>query len=276
MSIDVHSGPRMPAVRNAVAVLRKLASSATPVPAAAFVRTLGIPRSSTYQLLQVLIDEGLVLHVPESRGYVLGVGAFELGSAYLRHQPLENLARPLLQRLSGHIHETVQLGILHGRETLYLIKEEPRRRTTLVTDVGVRLPAHLTASGRSMLAALPPSQVLALFPASSAFVDRTGVGPRSLRELRAELREDAARGWSIEQDSVTEGISCIAAAVFDRTGMPVASIVTSFRTERHQWDTSEIALHVVATARELSRRLGADLPKTPLPAAEAPAVRRTG
>jgi DNA-binding IclR family transcriptional regulator len=44
---------------------------------------------------------------------------------------------------------TAHLGVLHGRETLYLIKEQPRRPVLLVTDVGVRLPAHLTAVGAS-------------------------------------------------------------------------------------------------------------------------------
>jgi DNA-binding IclR family transcriptional regulator len=261
MSDPALAGPRVPAVRNAVAVLRKLAGSAQPVPAAAIVRTLGIPRSSAYQLLQVLVEEGLVAHVPESRGYVLGVGTFELGTAYLRHQPLENLARPLLRRLSGNLGETAQLGVLHGREMLYLLKEEPKRRTALVTDIGVRLPAHLTASGRSILATLPISQLVALFPRPEVFVDRTGVGAHSLRELRTVLREDAARGWSIERDSVTEGITCVAAAAFDRTGMAAASVVVSFRTERYGTVPENVTRHVLATARELSRRLGADLPE---------------
>ena len=72
------TGPRMPAVRNAVGVLHRLASSTRPLPAGALARALDIPRSSIYQLLQVLIDEGLVVHVPETRAYTLSVGVFEL------------------------------------------------------------------------------------------------------------------------------------------------------------------------------------------------------
>lgn len=254
------SGPKMPAVRNAVAVLRKLASSAKPLPAGALARSLDMPRSSTYQLLQVLIDEGLVVHVPESRSYTLSVGVFELGSAYLRHQPLEHLARPLLTKLAQRIGETAQLGILQGNETLYLLKESPARSTALVTDIGVRLPAHLTASGRSLLFGLPAKQVMAFFSGPASFPSMTGNGPTSLRELRQVLQDDAARGWSIENGSVTDGITCIAAPARDHSGRPVASVVTSFPSERHAYTSDEIAVEVVRTANELTRRLGGSIP----------------
>jgi len=249
-------GPRMPAVRNSISLLRRLAGSARPLSAAALARALNMPRSSIYQMLQVLIDEGLVTHVPEDRTYTLGVGVFELGSAYLRHQPLEHLARPLLVKLAQKLGETAQLGILQGNETLYLLKEQPLHFTALVTEIGVRLPAHLTASGRSMLAGLPAKQVLAFFSGPASFPSLTGIGPSSIRTLMQVVREDQQRGWSVEEGNVTEGISCIAAAVRDQSGRPVASIVTSFTTTRHVGEYEAIAKEIVHAANELTHRLG--------------------
>ncbi len=250
-------GPKIPALRSGIAILRHLASSPSPVPAGAIVRHFGLPRSSVYQLLNVLADEGLVVHIPEARGYKLAVGVFELGSAYIRHQPVEHLARPLITKLVGQINETVHLGILHGHETLYLIKEQPQKPTSLVTAVGVRLPAHLTATGRSMLSWLSAEQIMATFATTRTFVDRTGRGPRNLRELKAMLAKERARGWSIEAGSVTEGITCIAAAALDHNDLPVASVATSFRLRSvppSQWPT--VALHVVRAANALTKRLG--------------------
>ncbi|MEO5778730.1 MAG: IclR family transcriptional regulator C-terminal domain-containing protein, partial [Arthrobacter oryzae] len=43
--------------------------------------------------------------------------------------------------------------------------------------VGVRLPSHLTASGRAILAALPKSQVRALYPNTAAFTARHETEP---------------------------------------------------------------------------------------------------
>ena len=76
-----------------------------------------------------------------------------------------------------------------------LIEERAPRRPALVTDVGVRLPAHLTATGRAMLAQLPREQVRALYPDAGVFADRTGRGPRTPRELRDLVRTVRGQGF---------------------------------------------------------------------------------
>ncbi|NDU72881.1 helix-turn-helix domain-containing protein [Actinomadura sp. DSM 109109] len=249
---------QVPAARRALAVLRLLAGAPGPLPASAIARSLGLPRSSAYHLLTAMAEEGFVSYVPEERRWGLGVAAFEIGSAYLRHEPLERLARPLLRRLVDRVGEIAQLGVLHGAETLYLLKEQPPRHATLVTDVGVRMPAQLTASGRSILAHLPPAQVRALFPGRfpGRFVDRTGRGPATLRDLRRTLAGDARRGWAVEDGHVTEGFASIAACAFDHTGHPTAAITVTFRREDHPeagWPA--LAVQVRATAAALTARL---------------------
>jgi DNA-binding IclR family transcriptional regulator len=250
----------MPALRHGVAVLRFLAGKPGPVGAVAIARGLGLPRSSTYQILQVLTDEGLVVHIPDAQGFTLAVGVFELGSAYLRHQPLELLARPLLNRLMLTVNLTAHVGILYGHETVYLLKEQPARATTLVTDIGVRLPAHLTATGRAMLAMLPPSQVMAIYASRGAFIQRTERGPKTLRELRTLLAHDRERGFSVEDGHTTDGVTCIAAAAVDHNGMPVASFSVSFLSD--QLPPGEAHVRVGEATREaaaqLTRRIKGD------------------
>lgn len=77
------------------------------------------------------------------------------------------------------------------------------RQEPLVTDVGVRLPAQLTASGRALLAGLPAAQVRALFPDATAFVDRHDLGPRRLSELRRLLGEVRRAGYADEDGEVS-------------------------------------------------------------------------
>ena len=218
----------VPAARQALAILSVLAARPGPVSAAVLAREVGLPRSTTYHLLAELQAADFVVHLPEDRAYGLGVAAFEIGSAYLRHDPLERLARPVLARLVEQTHQTAQLGILQGNETVYLLKEQPQTPLTLITDVGVRLPAHLTASGRAMLAHLPAAQVRALYPTPAAFVSRTGEGPRSLRELRELIRREQRQGYAEENGQVSRGFASVAATVFDHGGRPVASIAVTF------------------------------------------------
>lgn len=251
------SSSKIPAVRQAVGVLRRLAASPQPLPAAALARSLDVPRSSMYHLLNVLVDEGLVVHLPERHSYGLGLGVFELGSAYLRHDPLEHLARPLLVRLTNSVGDTAHLGILHGSELLYLLKVQPEHPTTLVTDVGVRLPAHLTASGRALLAHLPNEHVRALFPNKSSFVTRTGAGPSNLPELRRMLAAERRQGWAVEDGFVTPDVASIAAPAFDHNGHPVASIAVPFRSSARTPESwPDLAQHVAHAADALTHRLG--------------------
>ncbi|WP_052664132.1 IclR family transcriptional regulator [Nitriliruptor alkaliphilus] len=248
---------RIPAATRTVALLRELARSPRPVTATTVARALDLPRSTVYHLLAVLEREGLVVHLPEERRWGLGVGAFEIGSAYLRHDGLSRLAGHLLRDLATTTGATTHLGVLDGRDTLYLLKEQPARGAALVTEVGVRLPAHLTASGRSLLAAASRAQVTALYPDAAAFGDRTGRGPRTRAALRRVLDEEAARGWSHEDGEVTAGVWSVAAVARDHTGRAVASIGASHRaSDARPGDATHLAEDVVATADRLTGRLG--------------------
>ena len=174
-----------PAAAHALDVLALIARRGEPVPAAAIARDLGLPRSSVYHLLGVLVDRGYVRHLPEERRYGLGLAAYELGSAYQRQAPLERMARGVMDRLVDQTGHNAHLAVLHGRDVLYVIEQRAPGRPLLVTDVGVRLPAALTASGLAMLAALPAAQVRALYPDRAALVQRDGRGPSSTTRLRA-------------------------------------------------------------------------------------------
>jgi len=254
----------VPALRRGLAVLGVLAGRAGPVTAGAVARELGLPRSTTYHLLGELVAAGFVTHLPEERRYGLGLAAFELGSAYLRHDPLERLARPVLGALIERTGYTAHLGVLHGREALYLLREQPAGpHATVVTDVGVRLPAHLPASGRAMLGHLPAAQVRALFPDRASFVNRTGRGAAHLPALRRQLAAARRRGWTVEDGYVTPGFASVAAAVFDHAGHPIAAISTTFR---HSCDGPaecggtwpDLATETRKAAAELSTRIGGD------------------
>lgn len=159
-----------PAASHAIALLQLLARRGAPQPAASLARDLGIPRSSAYRLLAVLREAGFVSHADGDGRWGLGVAAYELGSAYTRQQPLQRIARPALSRLVEKTGHNAHLAVLHGHDVLYVIEERAPGRPLLVTDVGVRLPASLTASGMAMLAQLPAAQLRALYPSRDDFV----------------------------------------------------------------------------------------------------------
>jgi len=246
-----------PAASHALAVLRLLAKHTEPVPASAIARDLDLPRSSVYHLLGVLQDQGFVVHLADERRYGLGVAAFELGSAYTRQAPLQRMARGSLVRLVDATKHNAHLAILHGRDVLYVIEERAPGRQPLVTDVGVRLPSQLTASGLAMLASLPPQQVRALFPSRDAFVQRHGLGPTTLHALRALLSRVRRDGFATENGTVTPDFASVAAPVLDHVGHPVAGVAVTFPLDEIDPGVrGELADAVTRVAADLSRRLG--------------------
>jgi len=240
---------QVPAATRTLRVLRFLASQADPVTLQAIATALRIPRSTAYHLLSVMVEEGFVVHLADEHRYGLGVAAFEVGSGYARQAPLQRLARRHLATLVDTVGQSAHLAVLHGRDVLYVLEERAPGRAPLVTDVGVRLPAHLTASGRAILAALTPVQVRALYPDRSVFVDRHGVGPSSPSALRALLSETRQRGYAMEDGEVTPGFASVAAVVHDHNGHPAAGVAVTFASA----EPPDLPSTIAATRRTASR-----------------------
>ena len=140
-----------------------------------------------------MIAEGFVTHVEDEHRYGLGVAAFEVGSGYTRQAPLQRIARRPLAELVDALGESGHLAVLHGREVFYVLEERAAGRPPLVSDVGVRLPAQITASGRAILAALPAASSGHSFPIATRSCHGTGPGrPASPRSPRSSPRPVSA------------------------------------------------------------------------------------
>jgi DNA-binding IclR family transcriptional regulator len=247
--------PQVPAADQTLRILSFLAGQRGPVAAGTIAATLGIPRSSVYHLLGALVEHGFVVHLPAERRFGLGPAAFELAGGYARQEPLARLGRPLVAALADRVGESAHLAVMTGRDVLYIVEERAPRRPALVSDVGVRLPAHLTATGRAMLAAMPRAQVRALYPDAGAFADRTGRGPGRPSELRDVLREVRARGYAVEDSEVSLGLRSVGVAVTDHAGWPAAAVAVTW-PEDAAVSADDLVPAVAEAAASLGRRIG--------------------
>jgi DNA-binding IclR family transcriptional regulator len=220
--------PYMPGVDSALRVLVFLGSQRGPVRAATVQRELDLPRSSTYRLLATLEQRGFVIRIESEGRYGLGLAAFELSSGFSRQEPLTRVAGPLLARLVDQVGESAHLSVLHGRDVIYLVEERARRRPSLVTEVGVRLPSDITASGRAMLSLLQPAQLRATFPSDADFSARRAQPRLNYWRLRTLLADVRIAGFATEVEEVTPGISSVAVGISDHVGWPAAAIAITF------------------------------------------------
>ncbi|WIM92778.1 IclR family transcriptional regulator [Actinoplanes oblitus] len=243
-----------PAAHHTLRILGYLSAQRGPVPAATITTALGLPRSTVYRLLGVMEQHGFVIHYPEVERYGIGLAAFELSSGFARQEPLARLGAPILAALVDRVRQSAHLSVLHGRDVIYLVEERAPGRPPLVTNVGVRLPSHITASGRAQLAALPDVQLRALFPNRAAFAGRAEGSPTRLSELRAILIRERRQGYALEDGEVTEGLVSVAVAIRDRSGWPIAGIAVTY-PQVPAPDRPHLVAEVRHHANELARRI---------------------
>ena len=241
---------QVPAADATLRILSYLARQRGSVPAGTIALALDLPRSTTYHLLSTLLDHGYVVN--GDRRWALGVRAHDLGTGYVRQEPLALVGRNLVTRLADSAGENAHLAVLHGRDVVYVVEGRAPGRPSLVSNVGVRLPAHLTASGRSMLALMSRDQVLALYPDDAALTARGDVSV-TRRELGRVLRATRERGFASENGEITPGFASIAVPVVDRVGWPMAAIAVTF--VEGQADEEALAQSARSVAVEISRRL---------------------
>ncbi|CAB4587488.1 unannotated protein [freshwater metagenome] len=246
---DMPDKPQVPAADHTLRILTYLATQRVSVPAATIATALGIPRSTAYHLLSTLAEHGFVVN--GDRRWALGPAAHDLGTGYVRQQPLTLAGRSIVTGLVDSVAHNAHLAVLLGREVVYVIEERAPGRPSLITDVGVRLPAHLTASGRSMLAAMSREQILAVYPDDAALSVR-GEHTMTRKELIEELRLTRGRGYATEFGEITAGLSSVAVPILDRVEWPIASLALTFAGEP---PVDELVNALKTAAAELSRRL---------------------
>lgn len=234
------------------------------------VDRLGLPRASVHELVGTLEERGyLTVDPSRPNHYMLGVHAFQLGSAYERKLDLIREGNRVATKAVANCNETMQMTILDRTDVVFIAKVDSTQSVRLVSDVGRRLPAHCTAGGKALLAAVDDSTLYAMYPANGRLPMMTPSSINSVDVLKAQLKAVRARGWAVEHCESNDNVSCVAAPVRDRSGRTVAAMSLSVPTVRWSTEREEVlASQVVESARELSTALG-HLPLMPTATADA-------
>jgi DNA-binding IclR family transcriptional regulator len=205
-----------------------------------------------------MMDEGFVVHYPEVQAYGLSRLLSEIGTSSIRTERLGRLATPLLERLvaGAAIPVVAHLAVLSGPDVMYVARIQGFRAPTTVSRIGVRLPAHLTATGRSLLAGLSASQVTALYPHDRDLIVRAGAGPRTRSELDRILGRARSDGWADEDGEISPDYASVGAASVDSNGYPVAAVGVTYRTDAADAASrAALGASVRSTADALTARL---------------------
>jgi IclR family acetate operon transcriptional repressor len=222
-------------------------------------RHVSLHPSTAHRLLASLIDCGYAAQSPTTGRYRLGRKVLELASgSKARDARLRSVARPHLEAIREAVDESANLVSLDGMAAIYLDQVESRRAVRLFAEPGRRVPAHTSGAGKAMLA-FQDDGVLDKLYASEPFERLT---PHTITEavaLRAELGKVRQRGYALDNEEHEEGVSCLAAPVFDNLGHACAAISVSAPSERlRRCGFVELGEMLARHARAISSELGYD------------------
>lgn len=256
-----HGSGEVPAVARAVAVLDCLAQQRAPMSLARLASGLQLPKSSVHALCGTLLAHGYLRRQGDG-SFFIGPRVMPLADAFVAGTHVATEFNALWDAAQASPEETVILSVLDGHDTVYVAARDGCRPLGLAFRVGMRLPAHLAASGKAMLAWQPVEVVRQLFPSGRL---PAPLGPhrdaQTLADFEAELAEVRRSGFSVDSEGVREGVHCYGAAVFDAACVAVAgvgvcvqhAVVDPESRERH-------AATVRAVAARLTERLGGSFP----------------
>lgn len=213
---------KAPAISRAAAILRLLGKSDAPLGLQAIARELGLVPSTCLYVLRALVAEELVAFDPGTKRYSLEAGVLTLARQWLRRNQFNDLAQPMLDRISQAFGLTM-LGVqIFGLDHIVVTAmSQSSQNFQLSTQIGSRFPALISATGRCIAA-------YGNYP-EAELRDRFGAlrwdEPPSFEEWRSQVAEAREQGVAVDAGHYISGVTVVAAPVWKSRGRPSHALV---------------------------------------------------
>jgi DNA-binding IclR family transcriptional regulator len=219
-------------------------------------RRLGVSGPTLFRILATLAARG---YVAKADGrYRLTLKAWEIGAKAVRRIALRDVARPFLERLLAATGETVHLSVLQGDGIVIIDKLDSPHPVRVDTFVGLRAPAHCSATGKAILAFQPPEVVSALLPERLPRYTAATITER--RAFDAELAEVRRAGWARNREEWREGVCAAAVPTRNAAGEVVGSLSVTVPTPR--FSASALRTTLVPALKRIGAALSAEVART--------------
>ncbi|MEZ2389132.1 IclR family transcriptional regulator [bacterium RCC_150] len=208
-------------------------------------RRSGLPKSTVHRLLRRLGDLGIIEdHGP---GYRLGIKLVRMVSS-MPVDLMRELSLPHMAQLQAWSNESVHFGVLRGGDVVVLQALFPPTEAPPIGEAGTRVPAHLSALGRAMLAYLPNEELdEVLGPDLAARTPKSMTDPVLIRTALELIR---INGYASQRDEVVMGLGNIAAPILIK-GRPMGAVALQMDSFKPM--TDQLVNAVKVTAHRITR-----------------------
>jgi IclR family KDG regulon transcriptional repressor len=249
-------------LERAFGLLEAIAHARQGIGLAELSKKVGLHNSTTFHLVKTMVALGYIRQDRDKR-YRIGRSLFALAAGSLDEVELVSLAIPVLEDLTEATGESGHFAVRSGDSVVVIAKTSGSGAFQLTNRVGITRPAHGTALGKVLLAALTPSQL-------DRFLENhelTALTPKTITEpeqLRQEIREVARTGVAYDDGEFNAEVRCVAVPVHDFTGQVVGALGISGPIWRLSIPMLQKQTELVKdAAQRLSAELGQQVERTP-------------
>jgi DNA-binding IclR family transcriptional regulator len=249
-------GGGVQSIERAFAILEEIARSREGISLANLSSRVGLHNSTTFHLVKTMVSLGYVRQLMDKR-YRVGRPLFVLAANALDDVEMVSLAMPILEDLSRETGEAGHFAVRMGDSVVVMARTGGSGAFQLAERMGIVRPAHCTALGKVILAALRPEK-LDLFLERAELRAFTAKTITDVAALRRELDEVRRAGIAFDDGEFDAELRCVGVPVKDFSGRLIGAIGISGPI----WRLSIQALQsraklVEAAAARLSAEFGA-------------------
>lgn len=225
----------VPAIERADIVLTTIAQTSEKVKLIDICKKSGINKSSLFSILNTLQKLGWVVKDLDNT-YSLGPKLGYLGTKYIRQFDLTKAFDKEAEETVKVVKETIQLSILEGTEIIYLAKKEGPSRVRIVSEPGMRMPAHSTAMGKVMLSQFSKQKLFEKYK-TDQLKKVTEKTVDNLDDLFDQIETIQKNKYIIESGEAVKGFTCIAAPIKNEFNEIIAAVSITLSSE--VWDSKK-------------------------------------
>ncbi len=226
-SDDLEGGPdagptyRVPALEKGFDILECLAAQGVPLTQSQLARQLERGPSEIFRALMTLERRGYIQREVESGAYSLTLRLYEISHTHSPYEQLLRAAARPMRELVSEIRESCHMSVISSGGLLVLAQEESPALVRMSIAIGGTFSLLHTASGRLLMAHLPPDELAEILQNNWEYSEWT---PVQQVELNDRLMKIKKRGYEYVYDETNSGVhdltvligsetSCIRAAL---------------------------------------------------------------
>ena len=210
-------------IGRAFSIMEEIARNRDGIGLAELSKRVGLHNSTTFHLVKTMVSLGYVRQIKDSKRYRIGRPLFALAASALDELEMMSLATPVLEDLSRETGESAHFSVRMGDAVVVLARTAGPGAFQLTDRVGVLRPAHCTALGKIILAAMLPEQ-LDSFLARTELKAYTAKSITDPARLRREIAEVRRTGQAFDDGEFDSELRCVAVPVRDFSGQVIGAI----------------------------------------------------